>query len=89
MCSDDEIQRPADLQAAIILARVFECRTSLAAVTPSSSGPHSQYCSWSTLSGTTVTLLEKLFIVTPGIHYWCRLVTVADTNNGGLTTRYQ
>jgi hypothetical protein len=34
-------------------------------------------------------LLEKRFTVTPGIHYWCRLVTVADTNNDGLTTRYQ
>jgi hypothetical protein len=34
-------------------------------------------------------LLEKWFIVTPRIHYWCRLVTVVDTNNGGLTTRYQ
>jgi hypothetical protein len=31
-------------------------------------------------------LLEKRFIITPGIHYWCRLVTVADTNNDGLTT---
>jgi hypothetical protein len=31
-------------------------------------------------------LLEKRFIVTSEIHYWCRLVTVADTNNGGLTT---
>jgi hypothetical protein len=36
-----------------------------------------------------ITLLEKRFIVTPGIYYWCRLVPVADTNNGGLTTRYQ
>jgi hypothetical protein len=36
-----------------------------------------------------ITLLEKRFIVTPGIHYWCRLVIVADTNKGELTTRYQ
>jgi hypothetical protein len=36
-----------------------------------------------------VSLLEKRFIVTPVIHYWCRLLTVADTNNGGLTIRYQ
>jgi hypothetical protein len=34
-------------------------------------------------------LLEKRFIVTLEIHYWCRLVIVPDTNNGGLTTRYQ
>jgi hypothetical protein len=34
-------------------------------------------------------LLEKWFIVIFRIHYWCRLVTVADTNNGGLTTWYQ
>jgi hypothetical protein len=35
-----------------------------------------------------VGLLEKRFIVIPEIYYWCRLVTVTDTNNGGLTTRY-
>jgi hypothetical protein len=34
-------------------------------------------------------LLEKWFIRTPGYQYWCRLVTVADTNNGWLTSRYQ
>jgi hypothetical protein len=34
-------------------------------------------------------LLEKLFIVTPGIHYWYRLVTIVDTTNGGPTNRYQ
>jgi hypothetical protein len=31
-------------------------------------------------------LLEKWLIVTPGIHYWYHLVTVADTNNDGLTS---
>jgi hypothetical protein len=36
----------------------------------------------------TISLLEKWFIVTPWIHYWCRLKTVADINNGELTTRY-
>jgi hypothetical protein len=29
-----------------------------------------------------LSLLEKWFIRTPGYQYWCRLVTVADTNNG-------
>jgi hypothetical protein len=36
-----------------------------------------------------ITLLEKRFIRTPGYQYWCRLVTVASTNNGWLTSRYQ
>jgi hypothetical protein len=31
-------------------------------------------------------LLEKQSIVTPWIHYWYRLVTVADTNIGELTS---
>jgi hypothetical protein len=35
------------------------------------------------------TLLEKRFIRTPDYQYWCRLVTVANTNNGWLTSRYQ
>jgi hypothetical protein len=30
------------------------------------------------------TLLEKRSIVTPWIHYWYRLITVADINIGGL-----
>jgi hypothetical protein len=34
-------------------------------------------------------LLEKRFIRTPGYQYWCRLVTVADTNNGWLSSHYQ
>jgi hypothetical protein len=34
-------------------------------------------------------LLEKRFIRTPAYQYWYRLVTVADTNNGWLTSRYQ
>jgi hypothetical protein len=36
-----------------------------------------------------VSLLEKRFIITPEIHYWYRLVTIADTTNSGLTSRYQ
>jgi hypothetical protein len=45
----------------------------------------------SSLIGTRMmhTLLEKRFIRTPGGQYWCRLVTVADTDNGWLTNRYQ
>jgi hypothetical protein len=35
------------------------------------------------------TLVEKWSIVTPLIYYWYRLVTVADTNIGGLTSWYQ
>jgi hypothetical protein len=34
-------------------------------------------------------LLEKPSIVSPWIHYWYRLVIVADTNIGGFTSRYQ
>jgi hypothetical protein len=33
-----------------------------------------------------ISLLEKRFIRTPRGQYWCRLVTVADTNNGWLTS---
>jgi hypothetical protein len=36
-----------------------------------------------------ITLLEKWFIRTPGYQYWYRLVTVAGTNNGWLTSQYQ
>jgi hypothetical protein len=36
-----------------------------------------------------MSLLEKRFIRTPAYQYWCRLVTVANTNNGWLTSRYQ
>jgi hypothetical protein len=35
------------------------------------------------------TLLEKRFIRTPRGQYWCRLITVANTNYGWLTSRYQ
>jgi hypothetical protein len=42
------------------------------------------YCIWigsPILYSFILTLLEKWSIVTPWIHYWYRLVTVADTNN--------
>jgi hypothetical protein len=41
------------------------------------------------LAGEKLSLLEKRFIRTPAYQYWCRLVTVADINNGWFTSRYQ
>jgi hypothetical protein len=41
-------------------------------------------------------LLEKRFIITPAIHFWYRLITVADTKNellffvsADVTSRYK
>jgi hypothetical protein len=54
-----------------------------------SASPSSELATSSSGSVCTHSLLEKWFIRTPGYQYWCRLVTVADTNNGWLTSRYQ
>jgi hypothetical protein len=45
-------------------------------------------CCVDTYSSLPHSLLEKQFIITSMICYWYRLVSVTDTNNGGLTKKF-